>query len=157
MNGVQFNFWHIYGYDNSGRIGYDTIYYFGSLGEKPTDYLFRESRKIEYDSQNRISRIMRDDGGNNNVIMYNYDAAGNLIHPASEGVVYDNKINLNRTNDIWMFLSRDYSINNPFIAESYNAAGYPTKINTGEIIRWMGTEIKISPVELGYGCRPSYY
>ena len=158
LNGGQFQTWHIYGYDNSGRIGYDTLYWFGQLGEKPTNYWFREYQAFEYDNQNRIIRInYHNDQGNSGVVNYEYDAAGNLIHPASEGVTYDNKINLNRTNDIWMFLSRDYSMNNPFGATSYNAAGYPTKMSNRQVSNWAGTEISLASSEFSYGCRPAHW
>jgi len=157
MDHGQFQNWHFYGYDNSGRIGYDTTYWFGTLGEKPTNYWFREYATYEYDNQNRIVKVT---GHNDQVslgsITYAYDAAGNLIHPPSDGIEYDNKININRTNDIWMFLSRDYSVNNPFIANAYNSAGYPTIIGSARY-NWAGTEISLSQSQFSYSCRQAYW
>ena len=158
MDHGQFQSWHIYGYDNSGRIGYDTTYWFGLLGEKPTDYWFREYATYEYDHQNRIIKVTGyNDQGPLGSIAYAYDAAGNLIHPASDGVTYDNKININRTNDIWMFLARDYSVNNPFVANTYNAAGYPTNIDISRSANWAGTEVSLSHSQFSYGCRQAYW
>jgi YD repeat-containing protein len=156
-SGAGFQRWDIYGYDNSGRIAFDTVYWFGSLGERPTDYWFREFQTIGYDAQNRINRVnYTDAAGQVTILNYEYDAAGNLIHPASDGVTYDNKINLNRTNDIWMFLARDYSVNNPYGAVSYNNAGYPTKMSDKQVSYWIG-EIKLASSELSYGCRQAFW
>jgi hypothetical protein len=56
------------------------------------------------------------------------------VHPQDTVVTsysgYDDKVNLDRTNPIWQFLDRDYSMNNRFIAEKYNAAGLPAIITT---------------------------
>lgn len=52
---------------------------------------------------------------------YSYDAAGNLIN----GATYDRKLNFRRTNWVWMFIDRDFSVNNPFKAYSYNNGGLP--------------------------------
>lgn len=43
----------------------------------------------------------------------------------------DNKVNIRRTNAVWILLDRDYSRNNPFTAEAYNSFGLPQK--TGSI------------------------
>jgi hypothetical protein len=158
IGGALFQTWHIYGYDNSGRIAYDTVYWFGSPGERPTDYWLREFQTIGYDDQNRINRVNYTDAtGRISIVNYEYDAAGNLIHPASKGVTYDNKINLNRTNDIWMFLARDYSVNNPYGAVSYNSAGYPTKMSNKQVSNWAGTEIQLASSQFSYGCRQAFW
>jgi hypothetical protein len=151
-NGM-FEEWHFYGFDWNGRIGVDTNYVFGKLGEKPTNYFNRTISMIEYDSQGRIIRVTsHDDHGLNLVTDYSYDSHGNLIRP---DVTYDNKVNLNRTNDYWMFLLRDYSMNNPMMADSYNAAGYPTVINSPNPVPWIIGDISHS--QIGYGCRQSHY
>jgi hypothetical protein len=54
---------------------------------------------------------------------YVYDANGNLVN----GAVYDNKLNINRTNAVWMFITRDYSVNNPFTASQYNQNSLPLR------------------------------
>ena len=118
-----FETWHFYGFDQSGRIGVDTSYTFGSsLTGKPTNYYYRTISTLSYDAQNRIissANVITPDPTNpqvppsSNLQTWTYNSAGNREVP---GLTYDNKLNLNRTNDIWMFLARDYSVNNPFIA-----------------------------------------
>lgn len=44
-------------------------------------------------------------------------------------MTYDDKINLNLTNKVWMFLNRSYSPHNPFTATSYNVYGLPTLLD----------------------------
>jgi hypothetical protein len=59
---------------------------------------------------------------------YRYDQRGNLIIP---GVTYDTKTSLLRTNAIWMFLTRNYSLNNPVTATTYNTKGLPLTLTNG--------------------------
>ncbi len=146
-----FEYWHFYGYDLNGRIGVDTFYLFAGLAPDGTiAYVERYISKFTYDAQGRIISEVIDGEKfpSHNEYAFNYDAAGNLIR--EPGIVYDNKINPNRTNDIWQFLSRDYSMNNPFTADSYNAAGYPTTINA--FVNWSRV-FQTIPVQIGYGCR----
>ena len=77
----------------------------------------------------------------------------NFPDQASDGVVYDNKMNINRTNDIWQFLSRDYSVNNPFTAAAYNTARFPTTISSLLPILWSSEFQFGAPMQIGYGCR----
>jgi hypothetical protein len=148
----NFEEWHFYGYDNNGRIGVDTNYVLGKLGEKPTNYFNRIISMIEWDSQVRVSRVTsHDDHGNNTVTNYTYDSNGNLMN----GSTYDNKVNLNRTNDYWMFLRKDYSMNNPVNASAYNPTGYPTIINSTTADQWIIGDL--SHAQIGYGCRQSHY
>jgi len=53
---------------------------------------------------------------------YSYDSRGNLV---KDFITYTNKPNINRTHPVWMFVNRDYSINNPTGPETYNQAGLP--------------------------------
>ena len=152
----DFEFWHFYGYDLNGRIGVDTFYIFAILlPDGSMRYFERYISKIDYDGQGRISNVVTDGEFRpfHTEIAYNYDAAGNLIRPASDGVVYDNKMNINRTNDIWQFLSRDYSVNNPFTAAAYNTAGFPTTISSLLPILWSSEFQFGAPMQIGYGCR----
>jgi len=149
-----FEFWHFYGYDLNGRIGVDTNYQFSSIGPNGTiNYAERYISKIDYDAQGRISRVVTNGQKTSfhTDLVYNYDASGNLIR--SPGVVYDNKININRTNDIWQFLTRDYSMNNPLIADAYNAAGFPTEVNTNPGILWSSEFQRGVPMRISYSCR----
>jgi hypothetical protein len=159
-----FETWHFYGFDYLTRIGVDTFYVFGSSATgKPTNYFERVISILTYDSQNRIVRsdnTITPDPVNPlvqtsfSVDNWTYNSAGNR---EGAGITYDNKLNLNRTNDIWMFLARDYSLNNPFAATSYNSAGYPTNINVTFARFILSNDIFISNSQIGYGCRQSHY
>ena len=41
------------------------------------------------------------------------------------GAVYDTKISIYRTSNVWMFLNRNYSVNNIRRATAYNGKGLP--------------------------------
>ncbi len=151
----EFEFIHFYGYDLNGRIGVDTHYIWANFNNGVFNYLERYISTIEYDPLGRISKTVTD-GQNNSLhfeTVYNYDAAGNLIHPPSTGIVYDDKVNVNRTNDIWQFLTRDYSMNNPFIADAYSPAGFPTVINTQPPILWSSEFRRGIRLQFSYSCR----
>lgn len=76
----------------------------------------------EYDSHNRM--IRRTVGGSS--ITYAYNAQGNLVtNVYGDSLHYDNKVNFNRTDPVLQFINRDYSVNNPIGASSYNAYGLP--------------------------------
>jgi YD repeat-containing protein len=153
----NYEFWHFYGLDLNGRIGVDTMYTLGAMGPTgPATYFERAISKITYDGQGRIIKVVTDTqiSPSHTEANYTYDGAGNLVHPPAAGVVYDNKMNMNRTNDIWQFLNRDYSMNNPFIADAYNPTGYPTVINYSKNILWLN-EYQLKNSQIGYGCRAS--
>ena len=156
-----FEFWHFYGFDLNGRIAVDTAYFWGRLSNKPIDYLERTFSKFEYDNQNRIIKAVTDYEVNHFHFedIYVYDAAGNLTYPPNSGVTYDNKVNLHRTNDIWMFLARDYSRNNPFIASAYNSTGFPTIIDVGipRDFVFANTSSLLNHSQLSYSCRQAYW
>jgi YD repeat-containing protein len=150
----NYEFWHFYGIDLNGRIGVDTMYVLGAMGPNgPASYFERSISTITYDGQGRIIKVVTVTQNTPSLTEknYTYDGAGNLVRP---GVTYDNKQNLNRTNDIWQFLNRDYSKNNPFTAVSYNATGFPTAINSMNNILWLG-EYQIGKSQFSYSCRPA--
>ena len=157
-----FDFWHFYGFDLNGRIGADTMYTFGKLLDKPTDYFERTISQIQYDNQGRIVHVSNiNSHGVSSVNTYEYDAAGNLVYPSGLPVTYDNKVNIHRTNDIWMFLARDYSMNNPIIADAYNPTGFPTMTNSTAPDRgpWavpvhLGVEVNSPSREIGASLSP---
>ena len=58
---------------------------------------------------------------------FTYDAAGNLVKP---GFTYTNKKNILQTNNVWMFLANDYSVNTrEGQALSYNNNNLPVLFN----------------------------
>lgn len=156
----NYEFWHFYGLDLNGRIGVDTQYVLGAMGPTgPLSYFERTIHQYTYDAQGRIIKVVSDQQLNpsHTETNYSYDAAGNLVYPPAWGVVYDNKRNYNRTNDIWQFLNRDYSMNNPFMATAYNATNYPTSINSNNPPLSFLNEFDIDHSQIGYGCRPSHW
>jgi hypothetical protein len=127
----QYEFVHRYGYSQN-RIVTDTQYVFGTYGNL-TDYYGKRYKYLSYDNLNRIvkdSEVFVFPGPMLNIINYSYNANGNLIN----GKTYDNKLNPHRTNKVWMFIDRDYSVNNPAVATTYNSVGLPLTYNPGAFI-----------------------
>ncbi len=121
-NGL-FEFVHKYGYTYN-RITVDTQYVFGTYATLSGYWGLRYSY-IRYDGLDRVvqdSEVYVLPSPLTNVINYSYDANGNLIN----GKVYDAKLNPHRTNKVWMFTDRNYSVNNPVTANTYNSSGLPT-------------------------------
>ncbi len=155
----NFEFWRFYGFDLNGRIGVDTQYVLGAMGPTgPLSYFERTIHKYTYDGQGRIIKVVSDAQINptHTEVNYTYDASGNLVYPPASGITYDNKMNMNRTNDIWQFLNRDYSMNNPFTADAYNGTGFPTVLNLSRNIAWLN-EFQIRNSQISYSCRPANF
>lgn len=129
----NYEFWYRYAYaPASNRIITDTVYIFGPIAPEPTTFFDRRVTHYTYDAGGRIiqtSTVSTVFPGPPVVSTYTYDAMGNLVRP---GITYDTKINLHRTNRVWMFLDRDYSVNNPLTADTYNSNGLPTSITLGD-------------------------
>ena len=127
----------------------------------PATFFSKRVAKIEYDGQGRVIKItttqVAPTMGSPIVEEFSYNAMGNKVYPPAWGVVYDNKQNLNRTNDIWQFLNRDYSMNNPFqTADTYNATGFPTKIKNGpRPYSFSEQNIQLQNSQISYACRPA--
>lgn len=155
----HYEFWHFYGYDLNGRIGVDTMYTFGLMGATgPVNWFERRISHYTYDTQGRIIKVVTTSTNSPGTTEtnYAYDANGNLIYPPAFGIMYDNKMNYNRTNDIWQFLNRDYSRNNPFTAVSYNASGFPTEINTTRPVSFLN-DFNLQRSQIGYSCRTAHW
>jgi hypothetical protein len=87
--------------------------------------------KYQYDTFNRLSSARSDlyfleYFQSRHTYNYAYDVYGNLTGMGA----FDERVNLLRTKRIWMFLSRNYSINNPVGATSYNSFGFPEHFGT---------------------------
>lgn len=128
----DFETWSKYIYNASGRIAFDTTYVFGTVTPTgPKNYLEARLTSYTYDNTCRVIRTsyIVTEGENVGtppiVQTFAYDASGNLIRP---GITYDNKVNIHRTNKIFMFVDRDYSMNNPFTAPAYNSYGLPRQV-----------------------------
>jgi hypothetical protein len=120
--------WFHYVYDSHDRIIRDTAYAFGLLNDRTNTEFGPAVTTYDYDSKGRVIHTTmvelwlpyppREH-------FYSYDTNGNLVVP---GAVYDNKINFRRTNKIWMFLSKNYSVNNAKPVTGYNDKGLPLKV-----------------------------
>ena len=129
---IDFNYLHKFTYDNNNRIIIDSNYMGGTFAavdngtQTPVQIVH-----FEYDNQGRIKTAKEisypgSSAESEYINTYSYDANGNL---ENQGVSYDDKINWARTNPIWMFLRRDYSLNNPFNAVVYNQYKLPVQLN----------------------------
>ena len=97
--------WDRYSYPRP-RMIIDSQYQYGNglvNGPPPTSAPDIIVDTIELD---RLGRVVND----HNLGSYQYDARGNLVRPE---VTYDDKINPYQTNYTWMFIARDFSVNNP--------------------------------------------
>lgn len=124
--------WTEYFYDAKGRIVKDSVWSFPEVvnGHPVKSLLSTVTISFyEYDSKDRIEKVtwLRE-GVEPYITQYSYDSKGNKV-----GASYDNKLNYHATNKVWMFLARDYSVNNPLIGSyTYNKAGLPLTIDCGE-------------------------
>ena len=125
--GDFFEFLHRYGYSDN-RIVTDTIYIWGQY-PNPASYYSKRVLHLKYD---RFSRIIKDSvvyasaNAYDQDIAYNYDNNGNLIRSGSS---YDDKVSPQRTNKVWMFIDRNYSVNNVVAADSYSSSGLPLRLS----------------------------
>lgn len=139
--GSYFYQWHSFVYNGVGQIVFDTIRINGTIGEGPLPMPIPVNtilafRSFVYDAQGRITEEKYGTLGADLLATthYYYDTRQNLEKIVETGAGgyeqtttysdYDNKINLSRTNPIWQFLNRDYSVNNAN-AVSWNSKGLP--------------------------------
>lgn len=128
---TSFEVLRLYYHDSKDRIIRDTGWGFGHTSNGvPIDYYGKDVTHYEYDKWDRIIRIsiteLYPQPRQPLIYTYEYDADGNLI---GDGLVYDNKISYRRTNKIWMFLDKNYSVNNAFRAKRYNNNHLPLQID----------------------------
>lgn len=122
--------WNKYSYNDKNQIIRDTQYIFGTYTDS-VPVAFPQNgiwvRQFAYDAMDRI--IQETDSIFNpgaapfgGTADFSYDAGGNLLN---QGTAYDSHLSILRTNRIWMFLCKNYSLNNGFQASSYNNHGLP--------------------------------
>lgn len=115
------------------RIIRDTGYLFGRIVHgRPVEYTQKMLRRYWYDSLDRVIQerwnLLEPQYPDSMTFTYQYDQRGNLIR---NGVEYDDKVNIHRASRVFMFLDRDYSINNPFRSRAYTRKGMPKHIERG--------------------------
>jgi hypothetical protein len=156
-NGVIAESWHRYFYDSRNRIVIDSFYLFPLIENgRPTigDHGALSFLNYDYDAEDRIIAAHVHIGSIAYTSTYSYDSNGNLV-----GSAHDNKVNLHRTNKIWMFLDRDYSMNNPLPANySYNSFGLPVKIvppsgTQGSFFSVIETALEYTEADIRYTCK----
>ena len=150
-NNNIFELWYRYVYNNQGRIIRDTSWSFGLYGENPTGEYNKGVTTYTYDAKGRISQthyqsITFPEAVTD--ITYSYDSNGNLVKP---GVVYDDKINFRRTNKMWMFIERDYSVNNIKPVGTYNQYSLPVK-SVSTPFPYYFLNLQTSEIDIEYKC-----
>jgi hypothetical protein len=132
--------WHRYSYPDRHTIVDSTFDYTNSLYNDPEPPHFSSDTYVSVYKLDAKGRIITN---------YRYDANGNLKRP---GVIYDDKVNLYRTNKVWMQVCQDYSVNNPLSdptqISSYNQLGLPLRFAVGG--RALGYDFNTMDVE--YDC-----
>jgi hypothetical protein len=165
-----FDVWHRYHYDAKNRIISDTTFEFGLVGNgvplpdqtNNGQLRVRNVSTYAYDQKDRIIKSTDTYGHDFLTIRtYTYNHEGNIANlsvqsqfdPGTTTYSYDDKINPRRTNAIWQFLDRDYSMNNSVEVAAYNIYGLPTVINVGSHGYGQFAIIPLGDVEIRYTCR----
>jgi hypothetical protein len=166
--GDDFFEWHRFKYDNQNRIIYDSIYVLGLIGDNPLPHPVATTiivfRSFAYDSQKRIIKELYGYDSTNllSTVKYYYNSQQNLekkvlINSSYTDTTYfgpyDNKVNLNKTNQVWQFLNRDYSLNNSTVATSYNKYGLPLKFYTSTKGSINFLNVAYVNLEVAYKCK----
>jgi hypothetical protein len=164
--------WHRYSYLRNGDIldseyvYVDTPY---TASHPPVSFTGGRIFTYHLDGKGRVVTSTETDplspGTVFSVFAYVYDAAGDLVQPSGEpSAAYDDKISPLQTNNVWMFLSLNYSVHNavayngiPFVVFTYDPYGLPTEMvrlpntfffnETGFLGQYYGDHTSIS-----YGC-----
>lgn len=125
-------FWETFSYPSKSVVVGSSYETDGHLSDPnpPSFSILEGVANYDLDEKGRITRIVSffgnstQPGDTTNAV---YDQRGNIVRPY---VVYDDKINVYRTNKVWQFLYQDYSNNNPIIPAIYP----PFSSNIGEKI-----------------------
>ena len=165
-NGV-YEFWRHYQYSGD-RIVSDTMYAFGNIVngvfQPSTSYGWVD--QYEYDLFGRVIKVNQRFLSPSNSfpveVTFKYDNNGNLAtyRIFFDGVLeseqnfnsYDNKINLRRTSEVWLFTDMNYSVNNIVKATSYNSFGLPLGFDTKEFFYFL-YQYDITNSTIEYKCK----
>ncbi|ATL48787.1 hypothetical protein COR50_17355 [Chitinophaga caeni] len=163
-----FENWHRYQYDDRNRIVTDTSYSFGYVGPgvplPSPDFghlVVGNVSTYKYDSENRIIQAT-DFYGLSTLITsdFVYNRQGNIEKiirqsggsSSTETFTYDDKIGLRRTNPVWQFLDRDFSVNNSMKVSSYNRYGLPVDVDFGIHGGGIFATVQVSATTITYNC-----
>lgn len=155
---TAYEFWYNYTYDRSGeRVLIDTQYLFGSIvdGVPQPNPTYKSAGNYEYDYKGRVSKVKRTYILQTGppyptfVDTYTYDTTGNLLGYGP----YDYRTNMHRTNKVWQFIDRNYSVNNPTTAGKYNKYGYPLWFKTSTpFVFTFAYQVDLNNSEILYKC-----
>ena len=161
LNGY-YEFWFQYRYDN-GKIVGDTSYYAGqySGNKRDGEPYAKYAASYDYDAYGRIIRVSQKNllyDEPENISKYTYDTHGNLTHFENNNYAqdysgFDDNTNIHRTNAVWMFVDRNYSVNNPYTAANYNGSRLPVKISLGTFQHGFLWQIYIDDATIEYQCK----
>lgn len=155
--------WHKYDYNKADQIIRDTMYGFtgiGSDGVVVPSSEFMSVSVLKYDACDRV--VASDDSvwafgnfSNTYHFAYKYDARGNLSYQARQYrgagsqwlpyndtfrlAPYDDKISIRQTNKMWMFIDKNYSINNSMSGATYNNYGLPLSFDGQQYLQGLVT------------------
>ncbi|WP_315815955.1 hypothetical protein [Paraflavitalea speifideaquila] len=131
-DGEYYEHWNKYVYDRNGRVIQDTLYQLGEMGsDGPKSFEHKLVADYNYDSYGRIIKVKTTvmvPGHYEFEDVYTYDIKGNRTWHSPPDTI-DNKVNLLRTHPVWQLVDKDYSMNNPFIADMYNESRLPVKLH----------------------------
>lgn len=119
--------WHRYHYTDAETVIDSLWEYEGLLTDEnppPFDPDYTTVRTIKLDNYGRIIKTIFYYDKEKIVHNFQYNEAGNM---EGKGIMYDNKVNVYRTNKVWQFVYNDYSMNNP-VTFDYSGSVYPIDI-----------------------------
>ena len=133
--------WNRYSYPDKRTIVDTEFNYVGSIDDVEPPHSSEEGFDVttfKLDGKGRIIKAtLKIMSGSEFVTTYNYDDNGNLIIPNYQ---YDDNINIYRTNNVWMLVFRNYSVNNAMqtkhymgfgrLITEYNSFGLPTRFKS---------------------------
>jgi len=131
--------WHKYGYDNNDVIIVDTtiIHSYGNQDITVSTLVYDSLGRIVKETIRNIQNPYGPLRPTRNPT-YTYDARGNLGVNGWKSSWYDTKVSYLRSHPLFMFLSRNYSRNNPWNlsqdGRKYNSRGLPLSLKTGNVL-----------------------
>ena len=143
-NSMVFDFVTIYIYEGDKIVG-DSSWFIGSNVSNFRGTAFTSSvNSYTYDTKGRIIKVDSKTNFGTFSANFEYDAAGNRER---SGAMYDNKKSYLRTNAWLMLITKDFSMNNPRVADQYNNKDLPLTFNSATL-----TFLSSIINEISYNC-----
>jgi YD repeat-containing protein len=139
-------FWHKYFYDNKGNVVQDSTYIFPKISNGYPENAY--SSHLTYYIYDANGRMVKDSTpALNSVHTFSYDENGNKV-----GKSYDNNLSVYRTSAVWMFLNKDYSVNNSLTTSSVNDKSLPLSYTSSDGSGFSFLYNDYSNVQFSYDC-----